>query len=115
MKILLLAALLLPIVAAEAGPSDATNSPPSSAQALLLSRAFRLDNNTLAEMRRRLAANKDKNDGEVLLRYLEEKGIKLSPPESFFYSFGRQQLLVRSTEKKMEKIERLIKELKPQK
>ena len=87
--------------------------PPPPPAPVLFTRYFRFGTNDPFALARHALGNiRDQSDMEVLHHFFKDKGAELSPPSSWFYTYGEKILTVRSTKEKLDTIEKLVAELR---
>jgi hypothetical protein len=79
---------------------------------LLQTRHYHIGTNTFELMRKSLSESNQLPSIHVLWAYLKANGVDLSSQDPWFYSYGKQTLMVRSTKENLDGIECLLTELK---
>lgn len=86
--------------------------PPPPAPVLLIRYFYFGTNNPFALARHALGNTADRSDIETLRYFFTDKGVELSPPSAWFYTYGNNTLMVQSTKEKLATIEKLFAELR---
>ena len=98
-RLLLMIALVL--FGQRGGASDPTQT---ATEPNLFTRVYRVEI-SFSDLRQLMQANQGETNGQILQRYLKEKGVDLYPPSTLFYTVGERALLVRSTKENLEKLD----------
>src|SRR5712671_5667378 len=114
-KIFAILFILVGLRVSSAGEAVSTNALQSAAQSPTSSRAYRIDTNAFAIMRRSLTATNALSEIDVLRSFCEQRGVALSLPTRFFYTYGEKTLVVWTTNEKLERLGKVLADLKPAK
>jgi hypothetical protein len=115
MKIFAILYIFVGLRVSSGGEAVSTNAPQSAAQSPTSSRAYRIDTNAFAIMRLSLTTTNALSEIDVLRSFCKQKGVDLSRPVRCFYTYGEKTLVVWATSEKLERLGKVLADLRPAK